>query len=836
MTTTPFAETHRIASRGLLALALLAALAAPALAAGYTTFNIEGPPPAVLGCLDNPTGVDCNNYETKFNVFMSGGPATGNSGLPDGTYFFAVLVPGSQNGGFIDGQPGNLSDTTAWLGTHDDGSGDDVANRTFTVANHEISGYGGTHEGGVSSDHTGNRRILQLMPYDDTENNGGVYILAICVENATDPSECKFDAFRVQPAETGGALTVLKNASPSFARKYLWTIDKSVDAAEVHTAGGATVDYTVSVSHDAGTDQGWTVEGTITVNNPNDFEVNGVDVSDTVDDPNASCTVSNGTGRTVGANDSFDVDYSCTYSQAPASSSETNTVTVTWPDPLGEDQETSATFSIEFAFPADPAPIDGCVTVTDPMATDPPLPATVCVGDANPTELTYSVTFTDPAGTCTSHENTATATTDTTETSVSDSATVEVCVGADLEVSKTAATAFTRTYGWSIDKQASPPLVEQIGGTATFNYKVIVTRTGFVDSGWTVSGTISVHNPNDWEAITADLTDAVGNGGSCMVTGGASVVVAAGGTESRSYTCTYAAPPNPASGTNTATATWDASAAATPSGSAQGTASFAFGAPTTEVNRCVTVEDTFDGTKTTLGTVCDSTTFSYSHTVAVPQWNCRFYDNTARIVETGQTDSERVEVCGPAKTGALTMGFWQNKNGQGIITAGASTATVCNSGTFLRSYPPFQDLGATASCSQVATYAYHLIKAASASGATMNAMLKAQMLATALDVYFSGPGGNKIGAPAPVGAVTIDLTKICKMIDGSGGTATCSGTYQNVSPAFGGATSLTVSQILSYAGSQSNAGGGVWYGQVKATQELAKNTFDAINNQVAFSP
>src|SRR5213078_418259 len=145
-------------------------------------------------------------------------------------------------------------------------------------------------------------------------------------------------------------------------------------------------------------------------------------------------------------------------------------------------------------------------------------------------------------------------------------------------------------------------------------------------------------------------------------------------------------------------------------------------------------------------------------------------------------------------------------------------------------------LSATATCAQVGTYVLNVIKAANASGAAMNAMLKAQMLATALDVYFSDPalGSNKISAPAPIGGVSIDLTKICKMIDGSGGTATCPGTYQNVSSAFGGATSLTVSQILAYAASQSNAGGSTWYGQVKATQELAKNTFDAINNQVAF--
>jgi hypothetical protein len=51
----------------------------------------------------------------------------------------------------------------------------------------------------------------------------------------------------------------------------------------------------------------------------------------------------------------------------------------------------------------------------------------------------------------------------------------------------------------------------------------------------------------------------------------------------------------------------------------------------------------------------------------------------------------------------------------------------------------------------------------------MNPMLKAQMLAPALDVYFSNPGlgGNKINAPAPIGGLAIDLTNVC----GSGGGA-----------------------------------------------------------------
>jgi len=48
-------------------------------------------------------------------------------------------------------------------------------------------------------------------------------------------------------------------------------------------------------------------------------------------------------------------------------------------------------------------------------------------------------------------------------------------------------------------------------------------------------------------------------------------------------------------------------------------------------------------------------------------------------------------------------------------------------------------------------------------------------------------------------------------------------------------TGLSVSAILSYAAGQSNSGGSTWYGNVKSTQELAKDVFDGINNQVVFA-
>ena len=129
------------------------------------------------------------------------------------------------------------------------------------------------------------------------------------------------------------------------------------------------------------------------------------------------------------------------------------------------------------------------------------------------------------------------------------------------------------------------------------------------------------------------------------------------------------------------------------------------------------------------------------------------------------------------------------------------------------------------------------------------AMLRAQVLATALNVYFSAPttdttdcgavacGGKKIAAPlGPIGAISIDLTNICKMIDGTGGTATCSGTYENVSAEFGNATCLTVLGMLQYQNTANPLAdhGAVWYNNDKTKQVPAKDAFDATNNQVAF--
>jgi hypothetical protein len=205
--------------------------------AGFTTFD-----ETVQGCNDSPNGINCNNYDDKGSVYMSGGPSA--AGLSDGSYYFAVLEPGTQNGGFIEGAIGNLSDTTDHTAdghANDLGSGDAQSERTFAVSNHEISSYAGNHAPGTSPN---GRDIIGLAPFDDTNSDGGVYILAICKTDATKPSECKYDAFRIDGGEA-------HFGEVSGKKYYDANTNGKLDAGEVGIGNGTTfwpVDYQDGIS------------------------------------------------------------------------------------------------------------------------------------------------------------------------------------------------------------------------------------------------------------------------------------------------------------------------------------------------------------------------------------------------------------------------------------------------------------------------------------------------------------------------------------------------------------------------------------------------------------
>src|SRR6202140_4485681 len=227
----------------------------------------------------------------------------------------------------------------------------------------------------------------------------------------------------------------------------------------------------------------------------------------------------------------------------------------------------------------------------------------------------------------------------------------------DLTVSKTATAPFSRKYDWSITKNVDKTTVDTTAGTSVaFNYTVDVSQTGIEDSNWKVSGVISVTNPNASQDFTGvNVADVIDNGGHFSVDS-FNGTVPAGQTVALNYACTYTSVPGTLSGTNTASATWSASAMGTPDRSANGTAAYAFGAPSSLTSQTITVQDTFNGNTTTLGTVTAtnppappaSASFKYSHTVAAPSGTCNTYNNTAVIVETAQTAARPVQVCGGA--------------------------------------------------------------------------------------------------------------------------------------------------------------------------------------------
>ena len=167
------------------------------------------------------------------------------------------------------------------------------------------------------------------------------------------------------------------------------------------------------------------------------------------------------------------------------------------------------------------------------------------------------------------------------------------------------------------------------------------------------------------------------------------------------------------------------------------------------------------------------------------------------INETSQTASASAIQCN-TNTGALSKGFWQGPNGQNIIKNSCAPNGGTSLLTFLTGLNPYNESALTGAttCAKQATYVANVINAGTctSSTSTCNTMLKAQMLATALDVYYStsvahGGGGNLIGAynglgntTPEIGGIAIDLTKVCPT------TSTCTTTFEDARPEFGLAT------------------------------------------------
>jgi len=143
----------RVARSGALTAAMLflLALALPA-AAG------AAPSGAIFTTLSDGSEVNFNQFPNKAAVYLDGGPGpgapAGAAGLDDGTYVFQVTSPNGKD--LLSTDPANC--------------------RQFTVSGGVITGVvitGCQHLTGLDIDHAAT--TVQLLPYDNTPNPGGVY-------------------------------------------------------------------------------------------------------------------------------------------------------------------------------------------------------------------------------------------------------------------------------------------------------------------------------------------------------------------------------------------------------------------------------------------------------------------------------------------------------------------------------------------------------------------------------------------------------------------------------------------------------------------------------------
>ena len=143
---------HRLV---LLALLLFGA----AIAGQASTAQASAPTGAIFTTVVDGSEVNFNHYAAKEDVYLDGGPGPGApqtaAGLDDGVYVFMVTDP-----------PGKKILST-----------DNAGCRQFTVKTGIIIDVdpGGSckHNTGTDIDH--GAKTVQLFPYDDTPNKGGVY-------------------------------------------------------------------------------------------------------------------------------------------------------------------------------------------------------------------------------------------------------------------------------------------------------------------------------------------------------------------------------------------------------------------------------------------------------------------------------------------------------------------------------------------------------------------------------------------------------------------------------------------------------------------------------------
>jgi hypothetical protein len=297
----------------------------------------------------------------------------------------------------------------------------------------------------------------------------------------------------------------------------------------------------------------------------------------------------------------------------------------------------------------------------------------------------------------------------------------EVPVGTPITVTKTAVTSYTRQHFWDITKKVETEngytldgapkiwLFTDGSGDESATWTVDATYQGYEDSGFNVSGTITVANTGSTDAVINSIADVLGETPVPIDCGEITFPYTL--PEGETLVCTYSLNVDgKIAGPNVVTVTVDDDASYTAA------ADFSWGDPATVTDESVTIADSSDlFGDVVLGTVTapENAQFIYTKDFAWADYGADgcgsyVYDNTATIIETDQTASASLQVgvqCYLYETAYAKSDFatpfiptfanwgWTNKIGTGTYTwdlwAGAAqcdTAKGTNVGTVTVAY------------------------------------------------------------------------------------------------------------------------------------------------------
>jgi hypothetical protein len=451
------------------------------------------------------------------------------------------------------------------------------------------------------------------------------------------------------------APVVAKTAAGVYTLTHEWAITKDADATYNKFIGDSatTHNYTITVD-ETETPSGYQVSGNITVQNPHPSVTMTVNLADQLNDGTpgvlaATCSLSGGGtddpsvgGLAIPAGQTA----TCGYSATGLGGDETsNTATATL-NSIGFSDTEPFTF-----VKADSGPTS--VSVSDDNGTPADLtddrPFGPFTGDATPG---YSRDYgcpTDPAAyTAGVNTRTVTNTASLVGATGSDTAVVTVNCYAPV-VSKTATGTYDETHTWDVQKSADPSALSGFaGGSAGSTTWTIFVDETVVNSGYAVSGTITVENPNPAAAMTVSLADQLSDGtagaissctGDADLTNG--LTIAAGGSSTCSYTAT---------GDTDGNATWNRATATLNGIGFSDTEDFMY-TPNVVGPTAVDLADSRAGLPDQTG-ITDDTTLTYQepftcssttgdYTNGVDQDS---YLNTATITATGFSDSDDASV------------------------------------------------------------------------------------------------------------------------------------------------------------------------------------------------